>query len=91
MTIRTDWTRDEIAAIFDLPFADPLFQAQTVHRANHVQQSTLPSIKTGGCAENCGYCSQSAHVATGLKASKLMAVDAVLTAARGSGARLLQP
>ncbi|MBH1998108.1 MAG: biotin synthase BioB [Sphingomonadaceae bacterium] len=86
MTIRTDWTRDEIAAIFDLPFADLLFQAQTVHRAhhraNHVQQSTLLSIKTGGCAENCGYCSQSAHFATGLKASKLMAVDAVLTAAR---------
>jgi biotin synthase len=86
MTIRTDWTRDEIAAIFDQPFNDLLFDAQSVHRAhhrpNHVQQSTLLSIKTGGCAENCGYCSQSAHFGTGLKAEKMMAVDTVLEAAR---------
>lgn len=86
MTIRTDWTREEIAALFDLPFADLLYEAQSVHRtqhaANYVQQSTLLSIKTGGCAENCGYCSQSAHFDTGLKASKLMAVEAVLDAAR---------
>lgn len=85
-TVRTDWTRAEIATIFDLPFADLLFEAQSVHRvlhrANHVQQSTLLSIKTGGCAENCGYCSQSAHFGTGLKASKLLAVEAVLEAAR---------
>ncbi len=83
--IRTDWTRDEIAALFDLPFNDLLFQAQTVHRAhhdaNHVQLSTLLSIKTGGCAENCGYCSQSAHHDTGLEASKLMEVQQVLEAA----------
>ncbi len=83
--IRTDWTRDEIAALFALPFNDLLFQAQTVHRAhfdpNHVQLSTLLSIKTGGCAENCGYCSQSAHHDTGLKASKLMEVEQVLEAA----------
>ncbi len=73
---RTDWTRDEIAALFDLPFADLLFGAQTAHRAHHdanaVQLSTLLSIKTGGCAENCGYCSQSASFDTGLAASKLM-------------------
>lgn len=84
--IRTDWTRAEMAALYDLPFADLLFQAQTVHRAHHdpnrVQRSTLLSIKTGGCAENCGYCSQSAHFDTGLKASKMMAVEDVLIAAR---------
>jgi len=83
--IRTDWTRAEIAALFDLPFNDLLFRAQTVHRQyhdpNHVQLSTLLSIKTGGCAENCGYCSQSAHHETDLKASKLMDVEAVLEAA----------
>lgn len=88
--MRTDWTRDEIAKIFDLPFADLLFEAQSVHRAhhkrNHVQQSTLLSIKTGGCAENCGYCSQSAHFQTGLKADKLASVDAVLQAARAAKA-----
>jgi biotin synthase len=86
MTLRTDWTRDEIAIIFDRPFNDLLFDAQGVHRAhhraNHVQQSTLLSIKTGGCSENCGYCSQSAHFSTGLRAGKMMAVDAVLGAAR---------
>lgn len=84
--VRNDWSRDEIAALFDLPFPELLFRAQSVHRARHdsetVQLSTLLSIKTGGCAENCGYCSQSAHHDTGLKAEKLMAVDAVLEAAR---------
>lgn len=88
--IRTDWTRAEIAALFDLPLADLLFEAQGVHRAHHdanrVQQSTLLSIKTGGCAENCGYCSQSAHHDTGLKASKLMATQEVLAAARAAKA-----
>jgi biotin synthase len=83
--IRTDWTRDEIAALFDLPFNDLLFQAQTVHRQNFdpnaVQLSTLLSIKTGGCVEDCGYCSQSASHDTGLKATKLMDVRAVLQAA----------
>ena len=85
MTIRTDWTRDEIAALFDLPFNDLLFEAQTVHRRNFdpnaVQLSTLLSIKTGGCVEDCGYCSQSASHNTGLKATKLMDVRAVLQAA----------
>ena len=83
--IRTDWTRGEIADLFALPFNELLFRAQTVHREfhdpNHVQLSTLLSIKTGGCAENCGYCSQSSHHDTGLKAEKLMGVDDVLEAA----------
>lgn len=82
---RTDWTRAEIAALFDLPFLDLVFEAQRVHRAHHaaneVQLSTLLSIKTGGCPEDCGYCSQSAFAKSGLKAEKLMDVDAVLTAA----------
>lgn len=82
---RTDWTRDEIAALFDLPFTELVFRAAEVHRANHpanqVQRSTLLSIKTGGCPEDCGYCSQSAHADTGLKATKLMDPRAVLQAA----------
>ncbi len=85
MTIRTDWTRAEIAALFDLPLLDLLWQAQQLHRRHHapneVQLSTLLSIKTGGCPEDCGYCSQSAHADTGLKAEKLMDVEAVLDAA----------
>jgi biotin synthase len=83
--VRTDWTRAEIAALFDLPFADLLYEAQTVHRANHprneVQLSTLLSIKTGGCPEDCGYCSQSSEADSGLKATKLMDVQAVLQSA----------
>ena len=84
--IRTDWTRDEIATLFDLPFMDLVYRAATLHRAHHaaneVQLSTLLSIKTGGCAEDCGYCSQSASADSGLKAEKLIDVDAVLAAAR---------
>ncbi|OAN59993.1 biotin synthase BioB [Sphingomonas sp. TDK1] len=83
--VRTDWTRDEIAALFDLPFTELVFRAAEVHRANHpanqVQRSTLLSIKTGGCPEDCGYCSQSVHADTGLKATKLMDPRAVLQAA----------
>ncbi len=82
---RTDWTRAEIAALFDLPFDDLMFRAQTVHRAHHaageVQLCTLLSIKTGGCPEDCGYCSQSASADTQLKAEKLMEVQAVLASA----------
>ena len=82
---RTDWTRAEIAELFDLPFTELIFHAAEVHRAHHaageVQLCTLLSIKTGGCPEDCGYCSQSAHAETGLKAEKLMDVDAVLAAA----------
>ena len=84
-TVRTDWTREEIADLFDLPFMDLVFRAAEVHRAHHeanaVQLSTLLSIKTGGCVEDCGYCSQSAHHETGLKATKLMDPRAVLQAA----------
>ena len=83
---RTDWTRDEIATLFDLPFSDLLFRAAETHRAHHapdqVQLCTLLSIKTGGCPEDCGYCSQSASANSGLKAEKLMDVEAVLAAAR---------
>ena len=82
---RGDWTRSEIAALFDRPFLDLVFEAQSVHRrhhpANEVQLSTLLSIKTGGCPEDCGYCSQSAHAKSGLKAEKLMDVEGVLLAA----------
>ncbi len=82
---RTDWTRAEISALFDLPFDELMFRAQSVHRAHHaageVQLCTLLSIKTGGCPEDCGYCSQSTSADSGLKADKLMEVEAVLTAA----------
>ncbi len=87
---RNDWTHEEIARLFALPFADLIFRAQSVHRrnfpANEVQISTLLSIKTGGCPEDCGYCSQSASHETGLKASKLMEIDAVLADARAAKA-----
>jgi biotin synthase len=83
--MRTDWTRAEIAALFDLPFTELLFRAAETHRAHHgageVQLCTLLSIKTGGCPEDCGYCSQSAFAESGLKAEKLMDVDAVLASA----------
>ena len=84
--MRTNWTRDEIAELFDVPFTELVFRAAEAHRAYHaageVQLCTLLSIKTGGCPEDCGYCSQSVHHSTGLKADKLMDVDAVLDAAR---------
>jgi len=79
---RNDWSREEIAALFALPFPELMFRAATVHRAHfdptQVQISTLLSIKTGGCPEDCGYCSQSSKHETGLKATKLMALDQVL-------------
>ncbi len=82
---RTDWTRDEIASLFELPFTELMFRAAETHRAHHsageVQLCTLLSIKTGGCPEDCGYCSQSTFANSGLKAEKLMDVDAVLAAA----------
>jgi len=83
--MRNDWTREEIARLFARPLMDLVFEAQQVHRRHHapneVQLSTLLSIKTGGCPEDCGYCSQSVHAETGLKATKLMDVRAVLQAA----------
>ena len=84
--VRTDWTRAEIGALFALPFSELVFQAASVHRRYFdpakVQLSTLLSIKTGGCPEDCAYCPQSAHHDTGLKASKLLDRETVLDAAR---------
>jgi biotin synthase len=90
---RHDWTREEVRALFALPFPELMFRAQTIHRAHfdpcEVQISTLLSIKTGGCSEDCGYCPQSSHHDTSVKAEKLMNVDEVLAeakAAKASGA-----
>lgn len=84
-TLRSNWTREQAGEVYRAPFNDLIFAAQTVHRKFHdpnaVQTSQLLSIKTGGCAEDCGYCNQSAHFDTGLKASKLMPLDDVLEAA----------
>ncbi len=83
--LRFDWTRAEAQAIYDRPFNDLIFDAQTAHRryfdANAVQMSRLLSIKTGGCPEDCGYCSQSSFNPTGLTASKLMEVERVVAEA----------
>ena len=82
---RADWNLAEIEALFDLPFNDLLFVAHSVHRANfdanEVQKSTLLSVKTGGCPEDCGYCSQSAKFETGIAASKLVDIEAVRSGA----------
>ena len=86
--IRHDWTWQEIGALFDLPFPELMFCAQKVHRQHFdttaVQISTLLSIKTGGCPEDCAYCPQSARYDTGLHADKLMALDAVIAEARAA-------
>ena len=86
----TPWTVKDVAALFELPFNDLLFRAQQVHRehfdANAVQLSTLLSIKTGGCEEDCAYCPQSAHFDTGLKAEKLIPLQEVMEAARAAKA-----
>ncbi|MAF57562.1 biotin synthase BioB [Ponticaulis sp.] len=83
---RHDWSRDEIKALYELPLDTLIGRALAVKQANwadgKIQKSQLLSIKTGGCAENCGYCSQSAHFDTGLEASKLMPLDEVVEAAR---------
>jgi biotin synthase len=87
---RSDWTREEIASLFALPFPELMFRAQSVHRAHfdptEVQISQLLSIKTGGCPEDCAYCTQSVHNKTGLKATKLMEIEAVLAEARAAKA-----
>jgi biotin synthase len=84
--LRGSWTREEALALYEAPFNDLLFQAQTAHRThfdpNKVQLSRLLNIKTGGCPEDCGYCSQSTHHDSGLKASKLMEVERVVAEAR---------
>ena len=86
MATKHDWTLDEIQALLDLPFNDLLFQAQTIHRQhfdpNQVQVSTLLSIKTGACPEDCGYCSQSSKHDTGLERERLMPLDEVVSNAR---------
>ncbi len=88
--IRHDWRREEIQALFDQPFNDLLFQAQTIHRQyfdpNQVQVSTLLSIKTGACPEDCKYCPQSNRYDTGLEPEKLMEVEKVLEQARAAKA-----
>jgi len=91
--IRHNWTREQANALFQLPFSDLMFQAQTMHRQffdpNQVQISTLCSIKTGACPEDCAYCPQSARYDTGLEREKLMKVESVLEeakAAKASGA-----
>jgi biotin synthase len=84
--LRTDWSEVEARALYNLPLPDLLFQAQSVHRQHFdpgvIEAATLLSIKTGGCPEDCGYCSQSARYETGVKATRLMEVEAVLTEAR---------
>ena len=86
--IRHDWTLQEVQALFDLPFNDLLFRAQLVHRENfdpnQVQVSTLLSIKTGACAEDCSYCSQSAKYETQLEREKLLPLDEVIEAAQSA-------
>ena len=88
-TVRTaQWNTDAVAQLLDLPFNDLLFRAQSVHRehfdANAVQLSTLLSIKTGGCPEDCGYCPQAARYHTGVENEELLAVDEVVAAARAA-------
>jgi biotin synthase len=87
---RRRWRREDVEALFALPFADLIYRAQTVLRANFtpnaVQASRLLSIKTGGCPEDCGYCSQSAHFKTGVSASKLMETGEVVAAAKAAKA-----
>jgi biotin synthase len=86
--VRHDWTRAQVRALFDLPFPELMFCAQTVHRQHfeptEVQISTLLSIKTGGCPEDCAYCPQSARYDTGVHAEKLMTLEAVVAEARAA-------
>ncbi|WP_108521803.1 biotin synthase BioB [Bradyrhizobium algeriense] len=89
--VRSDWERAEAGALYGLPFADLMFQAQSIHRdnfdPNRVETASLLSIKTGGCPEDCGYCAQSAHYDTSLKATRLMdRADVVATAQRAKDA-----
>src|ERR1700755_249792 len=86
VTPRSDWTRAEAQALYDLPFADLIFQAQSIHRKNfdpnHVETASLLSIKTGGCPEDCGYCAQSAQYDTRL----MDKADVIATAQRAKNA-----
>ena len=84
--LRNDWSRGEVSSIFNMPFNDLLFRAHSAHRQNFdpnaVQVSTLLSIKTGGCPEDCSYCSQSVHYDSGLEPERLMDIEEVVTAAK---------
>ena len=86
MTLRHNWTNSEVQSLFDLPFNDLIFKAQSIHRENFdpnkIQVSTLLSIKTGACPEDCKYCPQSGHYNTGLKKERLMEVQKVLEKAQ---------
>ena len=86
--VRTDWTLDEVRELFALPFSDLMYHAQRVHRLyfepNQVQVSTLLSIKTGACPEDCSYCSQSIRFETGLKSEPLMDLSEVMEKARAA-------
>ncbi len=88
--LRHNWSRGEIETLFNLPFNDLLFRAQTIHRqhfdANAVQVSTLLSIKTGACPEDCKYCSQSGHYNTGLEKEKLLEIEKVVAEAKAAQA-----
>src|SRR5574337_691700 len=88
---RKTWSVAEVEALFELPFMDLVFRAQQVHRENFdpnaVQRSTLLSIKTGGCSEDCSYCSQSARYKTGLDRQQLMAVAEVVEKAKAAKAK----
>jgi biotin synthase len=90
IALRHDWTREQVHALFALPFSELMFRAALVHREHfdptEVQISTLLSIKTGGCPEDCAYCPQAAQYDTGVKAEKLLAVEAVLAEARAAKA-----
>src|SRR5690349_16483052 len=86
--VRRDWTRAEVRGLFELPFPELMFHAQRIHRMHfdprEVQISTLLSIKTGGCPEDCAYCPQSAHYEAGVKAEKLMDASAVIAEAQAA-------
>jgi len=86
--LRHDWTRAEVEALYERPFNDLLFEAQSIHRqhfdANRVQVSTLLSVKTGACPEDCAYCPQSIHHNTGLERERLLPVEEVVAAARAA-------
>lgn len=87
-TQRHDWQLEEVQELFNMPFNDLIFKAAQIHRqfhdANKIQISTLLSIKTGSCPENCKYCPQSAHYNTGLEKESLMSIDKILIAARAA-------
>ncbi|RME84404.1 MAG: biotin synthase, partial [Zetaproteobacteria bacterium] len=89
--LRYDWTVEEIEALMEQPLADLIYEAQKALRAhfdpNRIQLSTLLSVKTGGCPEDCKYCPQSVHYDTGLEKERLLSVDEVVEAARRAKAR----